>query len=226
MNWELDHVLFATSDAGPVERALAEFGFTFTEHRVHRGQGTANARAIFENASLEIMRSDDLEELRSDVVKPLGLDERIHWRDTGACPFGLCFRPGAAAGDPRAWPFETWDYEAAYLPKGTSIPIVTPARCVLDPLVFITARSESPGGMPTRLRETGLHRGERRTLTRVGVHRPEPTSPLSAGVRWFVENGLFSLDEGDQHVLELEWDRGQEGRSHRFAAGVPIVVRW
>jgi hypothetical protein len=226
MSWELDHVFFATSDAGRVERALAEFGLAFTEHRVHRGQGTANACAIFENASLEILRSDDLEELRSDVVKPLGLDERIHWRDTGACPFGLCYRPVAAAGDPRAWPFETWDYRAAYLPKGTSLPIVTPAGCILEPLVFITARSESPSRTPTHTRDTGLHRGERRTLTRVGVHRPESTSQLSVGVRWFVENGLFSLDEGEKQVLELEWDRGRAGESHRFAAGVPIVVRW
>jgi hypothetical protein len=60
----------------------------------------------------------------------------------------------------------------------------------------------------------------------VGVHRPESTSQLSAGVRWFVENRLFSLDEGEGQALELEWDGGRAGESHRFAAGVPIVVRW
>ena len=164
MSWTLDHVFFATSDPGPVERALVEFGLTFTERRVHPGQGTANACAIFENAYLEILRSHSPEELRSDLVKPLGLEERIHWRTTGACPFALCFRPGEDDDD-SAWPFETWSYEAAYLPKGTAMPIVTPAGCIADPLVFVATRPKSIGVQT--IRSSSLHHGARRTLTHV-----------------------------------------------------------
>ncbi len=196
----------------------------FTERRVHRGQGTANACAIFENAFFELLRPHDLEELRSDIVRPLGLDERIHWRETGASPFGLCFRPGDVGSDPRSWPFETWGYEAPYLPKGASIPIVTPAGVLADPLVFVSTRSKSPTGAPSC--GSPVHRGAHRTLTRVKVQRIDRASPVSAGVHWFVENGSFSLKDGPAHLLELEWDHGHEGKSHRFPIGVPILVRW
>ena len=39
MNWELDHVFFATANAGEVEQSLAEFGLMFTARRVHAGRG-------------------------------------------------------------------------------------------------------------------------------------------------------------------------------------------
>ena len=224
MSWELDHVFLATSDADSVEMALAEFGIAFTERRIHRGQGTANACAKFENAFFELLCPHDLEELRSDIVRPLGLDERIHWRKTGACPFGVCFRPSDAGSVPRSWPFATWGYKAAYVPTGASIPIVTPSGCLAEPLVFVSTRSKSP--VSTSSKGSSLHCGARRTLTRVEVHRTDPASPVSAGVQWFVENGFFSLNNGSEYLLELEWDRGREGNSHRFLAGVPILVRW
>lgn len=226
MSWKLDHVFFATADADSVERALAELGLAFTERHVHRGQGTANACAIFENAFFEILRPYDLEELRSDIVRPLGLSERIHWPDTGACPIGLCFRCTGADADSGSWPFETWGYEAAYVLKGTSIPIVTPAGCLADPLVFVTARSKSAGKVPAPPPDTPRHLGARRTLTRVEVHRPISASVVSAGVHWFLENGFFSLKETGAHALELELDHGREGRSHQFQTGVPIRLRW
>jgi hypothetical protein len=45
--------------------------------------------------------------LRSDLVKPLGLNERIHWRTTGACPIGICFRVIAENSAPESWPLAT-----------------------------------------------------------------------------------------------------------------------
>src|SRR5687767_5815944 len=91
MTWELDHVLFADSDASGVEEALADFGLKFTVRRVHEGQGTANVCAVFGNAFFEVLFPDDAQP-QSNLVGPLGLQERILWRETGACPFGVCFR--------------------------------------------------------------------------------------------------------------------------------------
>jgi glyoxalase-like protein len=215
MQWELDHVFFATTDAEAVEKALADFGIAFTERRVHSGQGTANACAVFENAFFEVLRPHDLAELRSSAVQPLGLEERMRWRETGASPFGLCFR-----GESCSFPFETWQYQAAYLPAGSGIPIVTPAGLHTDPLVFISSQAKrSTDGSPE-------HHGARRTLTRVTVERAASATPLSSGVRWFVENGFLSLRDGRTHLLELEWDHGREGKSQAFPAAVPIIVRW
>ena len=213
MQWELDHVFFATTDADAAEKVLAEFGLAFTERRVHPGQGTANACARFENAYFELLWPQDPAQLRSSLVKPLGLEERMRWRETGASPFGLCFRC-----DTRSWPFETWTYRAAYLPTG--IPIVTPPGLHSDPLVFLSSQAKrSTDGSPE-------HRGVRRTLTRVTVQRAACATPVSAGVRWCAENGLFSLQDGPTHHLGLEWDHGREGKSQSFSADVPIVVRW
>ena len=55
MPFELDHIFVATSDPEPLEWALADAGLAFTQRRIHGGQGTANACAVFENAFLEIL---------------------------------------------------------------------------------------------------------------------------------------------------------------------------
>jgi Glyoxalase-like domain len=223
MSWHIDHVFFATSDADSAEGALSELGLMFTERRVHPGQGTANACANFDNAFLEILGPANVDQLTSAIVQPLGLDDRIRWRDTGACPFGLCFRSSHARSKSEPWPFETWPYEAPYLPTGGSIPIVTPAGCLGDPLLFITTRAQpEPGGT----RRTQQRHGVRRALTRVKVYRPGLAGVVSSGVRWFAEHGHFSLAEGPVHALELEWDHGREGTIHRFPASLPIVLCW
>jgi Glyoxalase-like domain len=91
MRWELAHVFIATPDRG-LEAVASAFGLTFTSRRVHQGQGTANSCAVFENAFFELLFPGTPEELESEVVRPLGLKERINWQTTGACPFGVCFR--------------------------------------------------------------------------------------------------------------------------------------
>ena len=88
---ELDHVFVCVDDASAAEQALADFGLQFSVHAVHQGQGTANACAFFENAYLELLWRHDDHELRSEVVRPLALWERVRWRHTGASPFGLAF---------------------------------------------------------------------------------------------------------------------------------------
>ena len=78
MNWELDHVFIATIDAG-FESIAREFGLVFSEHRTHRGQGTSNACAVFQNAFFELLFGVDDSELESEVVRPLALSERVRW---------------------------------------------------------------------------------------------------------------------------------------------------
>src|SRR5690606_5097775 len=110
-----DHVFLGTAAPEADEATLEKFGFRFTQRRIHVGQGTANACAAFENAFLELLYVHDVNHLRSDVVSPLGLGERIHWQETGACPFGICFRVTAENFATGSWPFATWGYRAKYL---------------------------------------------------------------------------------------------------------------
>ena len=221
MSWELDHVFFASVNADAAEAELAAYGFAFTVRRVHPGQGTANACAVFENAFFEVLRSRDPEELDSDLVRPLGLGERIRWRETGACPFGLCFRPTDTPSDPGTWPFETWQYAPPYVPLGTSIPIVTPRWAFSEPLVFILNRPKSSPG--TSINASPMHGGAHRTLTQVKVHRPRVGAD-SPGVQWFAAHDFFSLEDGPEFLLDLQWDRGREARTHNFQPRLPITV--
>src|SRR5690606_8691697 len=116
MSLQLDHV-FVCVDPALAERALSDVGIQFGLRRVHQGLGTANACAFFDNAYLELLFRRDDEELRSGAVRPVGLWGRFRGRETGACPFGVAFRPG---NDPL--PVETWPYPAPFLPAGGQLP--------------------------------------------------------------------------------------------------------
>ena len=217
MSWGLDHVFFATAEHEVVEAGLAESGLVLSAGRVHQGQGTANTYSTFGNAFLEVLFPHDYQELSSDLVRPLGLSERIHWRETGACPFGICFRENGTRDGLCGRPFPTWAYEPPYVPVGVSIPIVTPAGSLAEPLVFLSFRA--PAG-------TAACRNAFELLTHVEVRRPGNAAQLSKGVSWFVENGLFSMRADSEYLLQLEFDGGREGKTQRISPDVPIVVRW
>ena len=156
------------------------------------------------------------------MVRPLGLGERIRWRETGACPFGLCFRPTDTPTDPETWPFETWQYAPPYVPTGASIPIVTPRRALSEPLIFILNRPKSSPGMP--IIASPMHGGAHRTLTHVEVHRPR-AGAHSAGVQWFAEHDFFSLNDSPEFLLDLQWDHGREALTHTFQPRLPLAIR-
>src|SRR5258705_3967562 len=88
-----DHVFICCENPQVAERALSDFGLQFSRRRIHGGQGTANASAFFDNAYLELLWRHDDDELQSEVVAPVGLWQRVRWRETGASPFGISFRP-------------------------------------------------------------------------------------------------------------------------------------
>lgn len=218
MDWELDHVFLACSDVEAAKRAISDFGIVLNEGRIHRGQGTANFYAYFQNAFFELLFPVDGDELVSEVVRPLALKERIEWQRTGACPFGVCLRPVEKFVEKGMPPVECWPYFPAYMPPGSSIPIVTPPGSINEPLVFVsTGRFQRPQGVTT------THRGEKRTLAQLRIQHPERCRP-SAGVRWFAENSPLSLAPGAEYQLELVWADGGTGRG--AVAPLPLSVRW
>jgi len=227
MRFELDHLFVATPEPAAAEREMAAFGIGFTRRTVHAGQGTANACASFEGTFLELLWAHDATELQAPAVRPLGLDARIRWRETGACPFGLAFRPEVPDSDAASWPFPTWRYEAPYFPPGLALPVVTPADRLDEPLVFIMRRPRpgAPGGL-TAGGASPAHRGAPRTVTRLAVQSPPAAKPTSPGLRWFTGQGLFALASGLSPLLEMDWDGAGAGQSHRFSEAAPVLLRW
>jgi hypothetical protein len=212
---ELDHVFICVEEMATAEQALADFGIHFSLRAVHGGQGTANACAFFDNAYLELLSRHDEQELQSPAVQPLALWERIHWRQTGASPFGIAFRTEKVE-----LAINTWPYEAAFLPPGKNIPIVTAPNAVDEPLVFLI-----PATLPIRWRSPQAHRGKHRRLTRVAVLGPR-VSALSADVSGLCDREVLAVGQAPEHRLELDWDGGGSGESHDFRPTVPLVLRW
>lgn len=211
--FELDHVFFATEAIEDAVGFLQDSGLVFDRSGNHPGQGTANSCAILENGFVEILVPTSRDELTSEVVRPLGLDERIRWKETGACPFGFCLR---AREDAAPLPFPTWGYAARYLPAGKTIPIVTPAGALHEPMVFLAWHEGSRCSADSP--NAGL------TISKVGLRLPEPLSP---GLRWCVEDGLFEVDPGPRPELGL-YLRGdpKHGKDLEATPGIPICVQW
>jgi len=215
MSLELDHVFICVDDALAAEHALADFGVQFGLRAVHGGQGTANVCAFFDNAYLELLSRHDDQELQSDAVRPLGLWERLRWQQTGASPFGIALRTGDFD-----MPVDTWPYEAAFLPPGKNIPIVTARNARHDPLILLI-----PPTLPIRTRLPQEHRGKRRRLTRVLVSGPR-VSAMPADVARLCNPEILAIRQAPEHQLELDWDGASSGEFHDFRPTLPLAFRW
>ena len=110
--FELDHVFVCVANLEDGVKRLTDRGLECGVRSVHAGQGTADTVFFFDNAYLELVSAGNQAELQSPAVKKLGLGDRLRWRESRACPFGVAFRrTGPAQGDGP----ETWDYPAPFL---------------------------------------------------------------------------------------------------------------
>lgn len=221
MTLELDHVFVCPDDPVAAEACLTEMGLAFSRRGVHEGQGTANACAFFDNAYLELLWRHDDDDLRSDLVRPLALWERVRAHDTGASPFGIAFR--TADGSPASDDLPAWTYEAPYRPAGAGIPVLTPPHLPDEPLLFLSPGALAPASVASRMGLVLEHRGARRQLTRVRVTVPTAPSPeLEAACGL----GGVELTMGTAHHLEVELDGGGAGEHHDARPVLPLGIRW
>ena len=215
-----DHVFICSENPAEAERALTDFGLQFGRRRIHRGQGTANACAFFDNAYLELLWRHDDDELQSEAVGPVGLWQRVRWRETGASPFGIAFRPEGGEV-----PVETWPYLAPFLPGGANLPIVTPRFQWREPLTFISLTSQAPATLPPERRPPLDHRGGHHRLTAVTIYKPEGQE-ISVGLKDLCKLGALALKPAAEHHIELELDDARRSESHDFRPTLPLVLRW
>lgn len=210
----LDHLFVCTSNRTQALEALIAAGLSPGPRRVHKGQGTANDCFYFKNAYLELLWMHDEVEIRSSAVKPLCLWERIHWRQTGACPFGVAFRPmdGFELGS-----LEVWPYTAAYLSAGQTIPILSPRDSAEQTLVFLSMNPLPPSSYGDSGSAHLIHRGHSRRITRVALTRGE-----GAGANVSASGG-----QGESFTphMNLELDGGF-GEVSDLRPILPLEIRW
>jgi hypothetical protein len=220
MPYELDHIFILAAPGAPEAEQLIGLGLSEGAPNVHPGQGTANRRFFFHNAMLELIFVTDEAEARSALVTPTRLWERSRWRQTAACPFGLCLR--ATGDDPP--PFPTTEYRPPYLPPGVAIPIARGTMAV-EPMLFVNPVGERPATFPPERRQPIEHPLGVRELT--GVHVVSagcelPSDPLRAVQRM----GIASFSQGEGHLIELTFDAGEWGRSADLRPELPLLLCW
>ncbi len=220
---ELDHVFVCVPNELEVTDILVEFGLNLSARRIHKGQGTANRCVYFNNAYLELLLHNDEKDLQSQSVQPVSLWERMHWRKTGASPFGVAFR--FVKDTKQDIPLETWSYHAPFLPDGAIIPIVTPFNSIQEPLVFLSLVTKAPIEKDLVHLPALENRGSRHTLTQVRI-TTSYCHQFSRQLQWFNDQNLISIVKGAEHHAELEWDNRKQGQILDFRPILPLSISW
>jgi hypothetical protein len=225
MSVELDHFFICASAGATEADHLAELGFTEGAPNRHPGQGTACRRFFFRNAYLELLWVDNPLEAQSASIRSTGLWGRWSGRGSGACPFGLCFRPVAQpGGDP---PFATWKYRAPYLPEGMSFQVGNNAHVLTEPGLFHLAFAfgRRPDAYRADKRQPLEHSAGLSEITRVELTSPY-ADRLSPELRGLTGAGMVRVRKGADYVAELAFDGESQGQKMDFRPMLPLVFRF
>jgi hypothetical protein len=217
MALELDHAFICCSTGAPEGDTLVRLGLTEGTPNTHPGQGTANRRFFFRNAFLELLWVCDPAEVRSGQTSRTRLWERWSGRVSGACPFGLVFRPESGT-DPRA-PFRTWAYTPDYLPPGAVIEFAEGVPLEEPELVYLPFVHRS--GPPAR--EPINHSLPIRDVCGLMVGLPS-SGKLSESSRAARSADLVNYRLARDPVLELAFVDGRE-TVYDLRPVLPLVFR-
>ena len=200
---EVDHVFICCSPGAPEGDALVRLGLSEGSPNTHPGQGTANRRFFFRNMFLELLWVSSPKEARSPRTRRTKLWERWSSRASGACPFGIVFRPESIhAGEA---PFATWQYRPSYLPAGHAIGVAE-GMTLHEPALFylpFARRSGAPAHEPL---DHGL---PIQRIDQVSVGLPASAALSEASMR-VASEGVVRYFPADQNVLELVFLANQE----------------
>jgi len=214
---EVDHVFICCSPGAPEADVLKRIGLREGSGNTHPGQGTANRRFFFHNAYLELLWVSSTEEACSAKTRPTRLLERWSSRTSGACPFGVAFRPKDA--DVEAPPFNTWTYRPSYLPPGLTIEFAA-GTSLQEPELFylpFARRSAAPAHEPIN------HGLPIRDMAGVAIGLPVNTT-LSEPSRLAASKRLVNYFPAEQHVLELAFFATHE-TGFDLRPELPLVLR-
>lgn len=213
----IDHFFVFTRLDAPEQQRLIEAGLAIGTRREHRGQGTQNVCFSFADSYLELIWLADEQGARDPMVKPLGLYERMHWRDHRASPFGICVKPEQAGAEP---PFAHWDYRPEYLPADASIRMGCNSGVIGEPILFQLDRAGDATEATTDAHALSRHR----------LHKLKVTTPALAPMSLLHDLKVDGLElvAGSEHLMEVELRDGAtaNGNELDLRPELPVVLRW
>jgi len=134
-----------------------------------------------------------------------------------------------APTDP-SFPFPTWSVSPGWLPKGSAIEILTPRDDANSPSLFLTPRSlavdeKMNGKVPERPTVALAHRIGTRRVTALHLVTPAGYKPIAA-LDYLQKDGLVTINQGKEWVLELEFDQRARGQVKDFRPDLPLLIRY
>jgi hypothetical protein len=223
----LDHVWIMVSPDAPERAALTRAGFQIApDVSRHDGQGTASISVELDDAYIELMWPD------AKVSVAPGLEraaekfrQRMQWRTSGWCPFGIAFRRTSTSNEPPQLPFPVWTWTADWMPKGTVMEMLTPRDDTTSPALFIEPRALADPAEQAKRGALYHHPNGTHRLTAVQLTSPSSYEPIAA-MKWLQEQTLLKVEKGDQWLMELTLDGGQEKKSKDLRPELPVVLRY
>ena len=226
---ELDHVWIMVSRDAPERTALTRAGFQFDpEVSRHDGQGTASISIELENGYVELMWLDPTVPVAPGLERAAEkFRQRMQWRTSGWCPFGIAFRrtTAAATTSSESLPFPIWTWTADWMPKGTVMEMLTPRDDTKSPALFIEPHALSDPAEQAKRGALYHHPIGARRLTGIRLTTPAAYEPIAA-LKYLQDRKLLSVGRGDQWLLEVTLDGGQKKNSKDLRPDLPVMIKY
>jgi len=222
---ELDHVFIFTQPEAPEAEAVIALGLTEGTQNIHLSQGTANRRIFFRNAMLEFLWVRDAAETQTAQIAPMEFLARANSDHTGYSPFGIGLRYAPDGSDPpKSLPFQTWAFRPPYLPSHLQFEVAYTQPH--EPLIFIIPFSGTrPDTLPSEKRPPLEHANQMREITGVDLTIPN-IEWRSPALRVLQEAGIATFNQGQEHLLEVRFDRAKQGKTANFQPKLPLLFKY
>jgi hypothetical protein len=112
-----------------------------------------------------------------------------------------------------------------YLPEGAFLPISTNSQFTDEPICFLSPVSQSPASVSLEKRPPLEHNVKLKKITKIDVSLAKKKS-FSAEIAILQALGLANFKSGQSYHLQLEFDRGINGKTYNFEPDLPLSFRW
>src|SRR5215471_1689334 len=220
-----DHVSIMVSPGAPERRALEQGGLQISpDVNRNEGQGTASIAVEFQNSYLELVWVDASVSVKPSLeVAAQKFRNRMAWRTSGWCPFGIASR--RTTDQDLTLPFPTWSWTADWMPKGAEMVMLTPREDTRSPALYIEPRAltdqDKQAALAARFHHPlGVHR-----ITSVRLASPKTYQPI-APLSHLRRERILRLDQGEQWLLDLSFDGGKKKKSKDLRPDLPLILRY
>ena len=220
-----DHASIMVSLGAPERAALEQAGLQISpDVNRNEGQGTASIAVEFQNSYLELVWVDASVPVKPSLERAAQkFRNRMAWRTSGWCPFGIASR--RTTDDKLTLPFPTWSWSADWMPKDAEMAMLTPRDDTRSPALYIEPRAltdqDKQAALAARFHHPlGVHR-----ITSVRLVSPKTYQPIES-LEYLQKEKIVGLRQGQEWLLELTFDDGKQKRSKDLRPALPLLLRY